>query len=92
LVRSARQVQRLVLQALQRTDLYFAWLDTPMCASTLTEVGWAQSKGKIIWVAGPRPFDELWLVYTMADRYSFHYPSPADAFQKMLQAAVSGGF
>jgi hypothetical protein len=92
LVRSARAVRRLVMQALERTDLYFAWLDTPMCAATLTEVGWAQSKGKIIWVAGPRPFDELWLAYTMADLYSFHYPSPADAFQNMLQVAASGRF
>jgi hypothetical protein len=92
LVRSARAVQRLVLQALEQTDLYFAWLDTPMCAATLTEVGWARSKGKIIWVAGPKPFDELWLAYTMADLYSFHYPSPADAFRNLLQEAAAGEF
>jgi hypothetical protein len=92
LVRSARAVQRLVMQALERTDLYFAWLDTPLCAATLTEVGWAQSKGKIVWVAGPKPFDELWLAYTMADLYSFHYSSPVDAFQNMLQATASGEF
>ncbi|MGO8950923.1 MAG: hypothetical protein ACLQUY_25370 [Ktedonobacterales bacterium] len=92
LVRAARQVKRLVLEALHQTDLYFAWLDTPMCASTLTEVGWAQSNGKILWLAGPQAFDELWLAYTMADQYSFRYRSPADAFQNMLQLAVSSGF
>ncbi len=92
LVRAARQVKRLTLDALRQTDLYFAWLDTPMCASTLTEIGWAQSKGKIVWVAGPQAFDELWLAYTMADQYSFRYPAPGDAFQNMLQLALSSGF
>ena len=33
---------RFVVEALRQTDLYFAWLDTPMCAFTLTEIGWAQ--------------------------------------------------
>lgn len=92
LVRSARQVKRLVVEALRQTDLYFAWLDTPMCAFTLTEIGWAQSKGKIIWIAGPQAFDELWLAYTMADQYSFRYSSPADAFQNMLQLSLASGF
>jgi hypothetical protein len=88
LVRSARQVNRLVLEALRRTDLYFAWLDTPLCASTLTEIGWAAGRGKVIWVAGPASFDELWLSYTLADQYSFDYTSPAAAFQTMLQRAL----
>ena len=88
LVRSARQVQRLALGALRQTDLYFAWVDTPQCASTLTEVGWARARGKIVWIAGPVPFDELWLAYTLADQYSFDYTSPAAAFQGMLQRAL----
>ena len=89
LVRAARQFKRLTLDALRQSDLYFAWLDTPLCASTLTEIGWAQAKGKIIWLAGPQAFDELWLAYTVADQYSFRYPAPADAFQSMVQLALS---
>jgi hypothetical protein len=88
LVRSARQVNRLVLEALRRTDLYFAWVDTPLCAPTLSEIGWAASRGKAIWIAGPVPFDELWLAYTLADQYSFDDISPAAAFQRMLQSAL----
>ena len=88
LVRSARQVKRLVLEALRRTDLYFAWLDTPLCASTLTEIGWASATGKLVWIAGPTPFDELWLAYTLADLYSFDYTGPAEAFRSMFQRAL----
>jgi hypothetical protein len=91
LVRSARQVQQLVLQALQRADLYFAWLDTPMCAATLTEVGLARRTSKIVWIAGPRAFDELWLAYTLANHYTFRYPTPAEAFHSLLEQALSGG-
>jgi hypothetical protein len=91
LVRTARQVQNLVVQALYRADLYFAWMDTPMCATSLTEVGLARSLGKIIWIAGPQAFDELWLAYTLADHYSFRYPTPAKAFYSMLEQALPAG-
>jgi hypothetical protein len=91
LVRSTRQVQNLVVQALQRADLYFAWMDTPMCATTLTEVGLARLMGKIIWIAGPQAFDELWLAYTVADHYTFRYPTPAKAFYCLLEQTFTSG-
>jgi hypothetical protein len=91
LVRTARQVQNLVVQALYRADLYFTWIDTPMCAATLTEVGLARSLGKIIWIAGPQAFDELWLAYTLADHYTFRYPVPAQAFYNLLEQTLSSG-
>jgi hypothetical protein len=91
LVRTARQVQNLVVQALKRADLYFAWMDTPMCATTLTEVGLARSMGKIIWIAGPQAFDELWLAYTLADHYTFRFSTPAKAFYCLLEQTRSGG-
>jgi len=90
LVRAARQVKRLALAAIREADLYFAWVDTPLCAATQTEVGWANAKGKIIWIAGPQAFDEMWLLYTLADQYSFRYHTPAEAFQNMLQLALTG--
>jgi hypothetical protein len=90
LVRTARQVQNLVVQALQRADLYFAWMDTPMCASTLTEVGLARSLGKLTWIAGPQAFDELWLAYTLADQYTFRYSTPARAFYCLLEQTLFG--
>jgi hypothetical protein len=91
LVRAARQVQHLVLQALRRADLYFAWMDTPMCGTTLTEVGLARSMGKIIWIAGPQAFDDLWLAYTLADHYTFRYRTPAEAFYKLLEHDLPSG-
>ena len=89
LVRAARNVKRLALAAIREADLYFAWIETPLCASTQTEVGWANAKGKIVWIAGPQAFDEMWLLYTLADQYSFRYCTPAEAFQNMLQLALS---
>jgi hypothetical protein len=91
LVRTARQVQNLVVRALQRADLYFAWMDTPLCTTTLTEVGLARSMGKIIWIAGPQAFDELWLAYTLADHYTLRFPTPAKAFYCLLEKALSEG-
>jgi hypothetical protein len=91
LVRAARAVQTLVLQALLHTDLYFAWLDTPMAATTLTEIGTVAAQGTILWIAGPQAFDELWLAYTLADQYSFRYPSPPEAFHHLLQQALYNG-
>lgn len=88
LVRSARPVKRLVLEALSRTELYFAWIDSPVCASTLSEIGWASARGKLVWVAGPEPFDELWLAYTLASQYCFDYRDPAEAFRSVLQSAL----
>lgn len=92
-VSACRQAQRLTLAAIRQADLYFAWLDTPFCTATLTELGFAAACGKIIWIAGPQAFDEFWLAYTMADQYSFRFKSPAAAFQNMLELALeSRGF
>jgi hypothetical protein len=91
LVRAARAVQTLVVQALRHTDLYFAWLDTPLAAGTLSEIGLVAAQGSILWIAGPQAFDELWLAYTLADQYSFRYPAPADAFHHLLQQALYNG-
>ena len=89
LVRAARQVKKLALAAIREADLYFAWIDTPLCAATQTEVGWANANGKMVWIAGPQAFDEMWLLYTLADQYSFRYHTPAEAFQNMMQLALS---
>ena len=63
LVRAARQVKRLTLDALRQSDLYFAWLDTP-CALPPSPRSAGPCQRKIIWLAGPQAFDELWLAYT----------------------------
>jgi hypothetical protein len=91
LVRTARQVQRQVIEAINKADLYFAWVDTPLCAATLTEAGWAAASGKVVWVAGPQAFDEMWLLYTLADLYSFRYTSPVEAFRTMVQVSIPSG-
>lgn len=91
LVRTARQVQRLVMDAIAKADLYFAWVDTPLCAATLTEAGCAAGKGKIVWIAGPQAFDEMWLLYTLADLYNFRYRTPIEAFRTMVQISIPSG-
>lgn len=53
LPRRSRVVQ-MCLDAIDRADLVFAWIDDPTCYGTLAELGYAIGKGKRVWVV----FDE----------------------------------
>lgn len=54
-------------EAIRQADLVIAWIDDPSCYGTLVELGYAKALGKMIWIAGPRQYEELWFVYHMAD-------------------------
>lgn len=54
---------RLVFEAISKSDLVFAWIDSTDCYGTLFEIGLAFGLGKTVVFASPPCFDsdELWL-------------------------------
>lgn len=71
--RETRQslVQQWCLDAIQRADLFVAWIDCIDCYGTIAEIGYAKALGKIIWIYGPMRYRDLWFVYRMADDCCF---------------------
>ena len=62
----------LCLQALQATDIVYAWLDDPTAHGTFAEIGYARALGKTIWLDGPlwncHPAEsELWFVSNLSN-------------------------
>jgi very-short-patch-repair endonuclease len=58
----AATVQR-CLNAIDRSDIVFAWLDDATAHGTLVELGYAKGRGKPVIVAGPnipRTWDQIW--------------------------------
>ena len=80
----ADKVHSLCLKAVERCDLLFAWIDSPDCFGTITEIGYASSLGKVIWIAGPKRFRDMWFVYKMADWVDFHPTNGAASALYML--------
>lgn len=60
-------VHRLCLEAIDRSDLIFAWIDKEDCYGTIAELGYAAGRGKRIAVACPAAFssDEHWFVFQL---------------------------
>lgn len=78
---SRYQVQRACLEAIQRSDAFFAWIDDLTGYGTLTEIGYAKASGKVVILASPEPPDfsvdsgesaeplrEAWFAFSMADK------------------------
>jgi hypothetical protein len=86
------RVVALCLDAIRRSDLVFAWIDRDDCFGTLAELGYARAYGRTVWIAGPKPFRELWFVYEMADRSLFFTPivDAGDALASMLDRESPG--
>lgn len=61
------KVHQHCLKAIQKANCLFAWIDQPDCYGTVTEIGYAKAIGKMVWVAGPRRFRDLWFVYETAE-------------------------
>jgi len=57
--------------AIDRSDLLFAWIDQLDCYGTIAEIGYAHAMGKMIWIAGPRRFRDMWFVYQLASKRWF---------------------
>jgi len=68
-----QEVQQWCLQAIAKADLVLAWIDCIDCYGTIAEIGYAKALGKIIWIAGPTRYDDLWFVYQMGDIVDFFY-------------------
>ncbi len=67
------KVLRLCQQAIQESDLIFAWIDTLDCYGTIAEIGYAKALEKTIAVAfdsKPTRYDDLWFIRQMADHLS----------------------
>lgn len=78
---SRSNVVRMCLNAIERSDVLFAWIDQDSCYGTLAEIGYAKALGKIVWIAGPsqyvrvgpddnhgeNPISDLWFACSMAD-------------------------
>jgi hypothetical protein len=55
-----RMVADLCLQAIDNSDLVFAWIESVDCYGTLIELGYAKALKKTIVLSGPRRFRDLW--------------------------------
>ncbi|HEY1016296.1 MAG TPA: hypothetical protein VGE07_26535 [Herpetosiphonaceae bacterium] len=80
-------VRRLCCEALRQSDLVFAWINTQSAYGTFAELGYAHALGVPIWLAGPRFFRELWLIYAMAERHDFAAADPAARLAAWLDEA-----
>jgi len=78
-----RRVRSLCLNGIQACDLFFAWIAERDCYGTIAELGYARALGREIVVAGPRAIDDMWFIYTLADKV-IHAPSPSWALAQAL--------
>ena len=83
LERARERVHRLCLEAVDRCDVLFAWVNTTSCYGTIAEIAWARSRGKLIWVAGPEELNDLWFVWRFADLRLFGSRGALDAFRAL---------
>ena len=72
-------ILRLCLQAITAADIVFAWIDECTAYGTLAEIGYAVALRKIVWIASPKDFQDLWLTYTMAEETAAHCQKPYTA-------------
>jgi hypothetical protein len=70
-------------------DPVFAWMDDLTACATCAELGYAKALGKRVWIAGPAEFDDLWLLYLLADRVNFSLDGPESALHIMLTKITS---
>lgn len=58
------------LDAINRCDIFFAWIDTKDCYGTLVEIGFAKALGKRICIYTPYNFDssDLWFAMQCQSR------------------------
>jgi hypothetical protein len=81
----APRVVALCLEAIKKADAVFAWVDEPDCYGTVAELGYAAALGKLIWVAGPKRYRDMWFVRELAERTSCSCGSADDALRAFLR-------
>lgn len=78
-------VIRWCLDAINRSDIVFAWIDDTTCYGTLAEIGYAKALNKIILIAGTDEkwkHTDLWFACNMANETLFaEWLTPAIAIQ-----------
>lgn len=62
-----KSVMALCLEAIDRCDLFFAWIDQTDCFGSIAELGYAVGAGKRTVAACKAPFADMWFPYTIAD-------------------------
>ena len=87
-VKSIRQsVVKQCLNAIDRCDLMFAWIQDSNCYGTLVEIGYAIGKGKAVIVATNDDrllYGELWFAFESSLRVIKYASGPDEAFMKAL--------
>lgn len=79
------EVTRLCFDAIDRSDVVFAWIDAHDCYGTIAELGYARAKGKHVWVAGKRHYRDMWFVTSMADECCIYdWATPERALRQLL--------
>lgn len=53
-------------KAIESCDIFFAWIDHPDCFGTVAEIGYAAALRKVVWIAGPRRYRDMWFLYRLA--------------------------
>lgn len=82
----AGRVVSLCLEAIDHSDLIFAWIEDPTCYGTLFEIGYATAMGKQVWLAFPGPgFRDFWFLMSSAHGCVLpHQPNPAQALRRAV--------
>lgn len=53
------------LDAIEKADILFAWVDSLDAYGTIAEIGYARALGKTVWLSGPESLPDLWFVYQL---------------------------
>ena len=81
---SRRQVTKLCIKAIIKSDLIFAWITENDCYGTIAEIGYAFGWGKSIHIAG-KHLPDLWFLYNMSSyECDFKSADPKTALSNFL--------
>ncbi len=73
------------LEAIDKSDVVFAWIDTADCFGTIFELGYALAKHKKIVLAMPQDNDDMWFMQHAIGQYHvYHANTPRDALDMFL--------
>lgn len=86
------KTHRLCLEAVDKADLIYAWVDDLTCYASLFELGYAHAKGKYTVVCYPPDFDraELWFTSCCSDLV-IEAAAPQLGLLKAVLSAVRAG-
>lgn len=79
-------IQELCLDAIRRSTLVFAWIDSESAYGTLVEIGYAVGRGIPVYISYPGDFEgvkDLWFARSMATQ-CFQCVSPQVALESLL--------